>query len=142
MCGVFVVTNKALPKVDGVRCKTGSAVITTGGDLDATHVIHAVGPDYNMFDESDYGACDDLLSSAYRSTLEVARESDIKTLGVCLISAGIFRGSRSLAQVLDIAVQSAAAGAYEGLEELHLVAFTPAEVETLVGLVQESDLLR
>ena len=35
-------------RMHGARCRTGSAVVTTGGRLNATHCIHAVGPNYNM----------------------------------------------------------------------------------------------
>ena len=51
-------------------CPTGSAVLTTGGNLKADHVIHAVGPVYRgKGDEAE------LLASAYRTSLEVAEES-------------------------------------------------------------------
>ncbi len=34
--------------VDGVRCPIGEARITEAGNLDASYVIHTVGPRYNI----------------------------------------------------------------------------------------------
>src|SRR5437588_11404665 len=49
-------------------CPTGSAVISTGGDLKARYVIHAVGPVWTggMRDEAK------LLGGAFRRSLELA----------------------------------------------------------------------
>jgi O-acetyl-ADP-ribose deacetylase (regulator of RNase III) len=43
-------------------CPIGDAVITTGGNLKARHVIHAVGPVWRTGEEDEEG----LLASAYR----------------------------------------------------------------------------
>src|SRR6056300_1029100 len=45
---------------EGVRCKTGSAVITGPNDYDelnVPYVIHAVGPNYMQYDTEDEMAC-------------------------------------------------------------------------------------
>lgn len=65
-------------------CETGDAKITQGYNLLARHVIHAVGPTYQNPDASA------LLASAYRRSLEVALENDIKTIAFPAISTGIF----------------------------------------------------
>src|SRR4051812_48499820 len=46
-------------------CPTGEAVITTGGNLPATHVIHAVGPVWNGGSKNESA----LLRSAYHNSL-------------------------------------------------------------------------
>lgn len=76
-------------------CPTGSAVVTPGFGLKARWIIHAVGPIWRG------GACgeDDLLRSAYRSALERARELEVRSVALPLISTGIFGfpASRALA---------------------------------------------
>lgn len=68
------------------RCATGSAVITPGFNLPAKYVIHAVGPIWK-------GGIDgepQKLYSAYKSSLELAKENDLHSIGFPLISAGIY----------------------------------------------------
>ena len=65
---------------------TGEAVPTAGYDLKVDWVIHAVGPVYGSHD----GAEGELLASAYRRSLEVARELGVRTLAFPAISTGIY----------------------------------------------------
>lgn len=62
----------------------GGAVITTGGDLKARHVIHAVGPRMGEGDE------DRKLRDATLNSLKVADENRLKSISLPAISAGIF----------------------------------------------------
>lgn len=62
----------------------GGAVITTGGNLKARHVIHAVGPRMGEGDE------DRKLRNATLNSLRVADEHHIKSLAFPAISTGIF----------------------------------------------------
>src|SRR5690348_3680167 len=64
-------------------CPIGDAVITTGGNLKARHVIHAVGPVWRGGDEHE----PELLASAYRRSLDVATEHRLKSIS---ISTGAF----------------------------------------------------
>ena len=57
------------------RLPTGKAVITTGGDLKARHVIHTVGP---VWHDGSRGEAD-LLASAYTESLSLAVASGLKT---------------------------------------------------------------
>lgn len=68
------------------HCPTGSAVITPGFNLPAKNVIHAVGPVWHGGKKNEPG----LLYSAYKSSLEVAKENDLHSIGFPLISAGIY----------------------------------------------------
>lgn len=65
-------------------CPVGGAVITTGGNLKARHVIHAVGPRMGEGNE------DDKLRSATLNSLRVADENHLKSLAFPAISTGIF----------------------------------------------------
>ncbi len=67
-------------------CPTGQAVITTGGNLKAKHVIHAVGPIYRGGTEGEA----ELLASAYRSSLRLASAHGLKSIAFPAISAGIY----------------------------------------------------
>jgi O-acetyl-ADP-ribose deacetylase (regulator of RNase III) len=67
-------------------CPIGDAVITTGGDLKARYVIHAVGPVWSSGDEGE----PQLLASAYRRSLQVAVEHRLNSISFPSISTGAF----------------------------------------------------
>ncbi len=67
-------------------CPIGDAVITTGGNLKARHVIHAVGPVWRGGDENE----PELLASAYRRSLEVAVTNKLRSISIPSISTGAF----------------------------------------------------
>lgn len=123
---------KNLPILDdeSARCLVGSAVWTIGGDLAAKWCVHAVGPNYNSIEDTERG--DELLASAYESSMKACSELGAKTVAFSLLSAGIFRGKNPLENVLAIAIKAIAKSAYPDLDVVHLVAFTPKERSTLV----------
>lgn len=67
-------------------CPIGDAVITTGGNLQARHVIHAVGPVWRGGDEDE----SKLLASAYRRSLRVAVQNNLRSISFPSISTGAF----------------------------------------------------
>lgn len=126
----------ALPVLDHMetRCQVGDAKRTIGGDLAAKWCIHAVGPNFGVIATRSGGSLEEgdrLLRSAYLAAMKRAEEVGAETVAFCLISAGIFRGRRSLEDVVTIAVKSVEEGAYAGLREVHLCAFTRDEVTAL-----------
>ena len=66
-------------------CPTGDAAITGGGNLKATYVIHAVGPRYSRSPKDA-----ELLSSAYRKSLELCTQNKIASIAFPSISTGIY----------------------------------------------------
>jgi len=68
-------------------CDPGDAKITIGGDLPARYVIHTVGPIWRGGDRGE----DETLASAYRRSLEVARENGVKRVSFPSISTGAYR---------------------------------------------------
>ena len=66
-------------------CPTGSAVITSGGNLKAKYVINAVGPRYSGSPKDP-----DLLSGAYRRSLELCTQNKISSVAFPSISTGIY----------------------------------------------------
>jgi O-acetyl-ADP-ribose deacetylase (regulator of RNase III) len=67
-------------------CKTGEAVITTGGNLPAKYVIHTVGP---IWDGGNNGE-PELLANCYKNSLKLAVENNIKTISFPSISTGAY----------------------------------------------------
>ena len=67
-------------------CATGSAKITKGYRLKARHVIHAVGPVWRGGGAGEA----ELLASAYRTSLELARDNGVKTIAFPAISCGVY----------------------------------------------------
>ncbi len=75
------------------RVPTGGAAITSGGNLRARYVIHAVGPVWNG------GSSDEerLLESAVTNALALADNNGIRSISLPAISTGIFGYPRRLA---------------------------------------------
>jgi O-acetyl-ADP-ribose deacetylase len=135
---------RALPILEGTymdRITTGGAVLTGPGcygRLHAANVIHAVGPNYIVLDGlgNSLEDGDVLLSDAYRATMRAAAAAGIEFIGFSLLSAGIFRGPRSLEHVLRLGMEAIKECAYPGLQEVHLVAFMDEEQRVLVDLIE------
>jgi O-acetyl-ADP-ribose deacetylase (regulator of RNase III) len=67
-------------------CPTGQARLTPGFRLFARFVIHAVGPVWHGGDGNEPA----LLASAYRTSLEIAREQGLSSIAFPAISTGIY----------------------------------------------------
>jgi len=67
-------------------CPPGEAVITSGGNLKAKFVIHAVGPTWHGGNEGEQ----ELLASAYRNSLVLADSNSVETIAFPNISTGIY----------------------------------------------------
>jgi O-acetyl-ADP-ribose deacetylase (regulator of RNase III) len=79
-------------------CPPGEAVITTGADLKAKFIIHAVGPTWNGGKEDE----PQLLASAYRNSLVLAVSNSVESIAFPNISTGIFRFPKKLAAEIAI----------------------------------------
>jgi len=67
-------------------CPTGEARITGGHDLAARHVIHTVGP---VWRGGGHGEAE-LLASAYRASLALARRHRLDSIAFPAISTGVY----------------------------------------------------
>src|SRR5262245_49160124 len=67
-------------------CPTGSAVISSAGNLTAKHVIHAVGPVYSGGKRGE----SELLFGAFRRSLELAIEHDCRSIAMPALSTGAY----------------------------------------------------
>ena len=80
-------------------CATGDAKATTGGELPARWVIHAVGPVWRGGAEGE----PELLASAYRRSLEVAAELGARSVALPAISCGVYGYPAELAAPIAVA---------------------------------------
>lgn len=81
-------------------CLPGRAVITTGGNLKARYVIHAVGPIYQGGNKGEAL----LLKSVHREILKLATANHIKSIAFPAISAGAY--GYPLRDAADIALRT------------------------------------
>jgi O-acetyl-ADP-ribose deacetylase (regulator of RNase III) len=79
-----------MAELDRIRpsggCPTGQAVVTGAGSLPARWVIHAVGPVWRGGNQRE----EELLASAYRSSLRLAAERGAKVVTFPSISTGVY----------------------------------------------------
>jgi len=106
-------------------CPTGLAVATGGGDLRARWVIHAVGPVWH----GGLSHEPDLLASAYRRSLEVAREKGARSVAFPSISTGAYGYPvRKAAQVAFSTVRQYLSGPDPGVDTVRFVLFTVSDL--------------
>jgi len=67
-------------------CPTGSAVVTTAGNLPARFVFHAVGPVYRGGRHNEA----ELLACCHRTCLSMAEERDLRVVSFPAISTGVY----------------------------------------------------
>jgi len=111
-------------------CKTGDAKITKGYNLKAKHVIHTVGPVYRR----DGKQAPELLASAYRRSLEVAGEKNLKSVAFPSISTGAY--GYPLTEAAPIALKTVA-DYLKKHPDIELVRFVLFDGKTL-GVYEEA----
>jgi O-acetyl-ADP-ribose deacetylase (regulator of RNase III) len=90
-------------------------VITSGGNLKAKYVIHAVGPRYSGLAKDA-----ELLAGAYRKSLELCSQHNISSIAFPSISTGIY--GYPVEEAARIALKTAA-DFLEKHQEIKLVRF-------------------
>jgi O-acetyl-ADP-ribose deacetylase (regulator of RNase III) len=99
----------------GKGLATGQAVATTAGRLHARHVIHTVGPVWQVS-----GGDPSLLASCYRESLRLADELGARTIAFPAISTGVY--GWPMEDAARIAVETVR-GAETAVEEVRFVLF-------------------
>lgn len=112
-------------------CETGDAKLTGGYHLPARHVIHTVGP---IWQGGGHGE-EKLLRSAYRRSLEVARDHDLKSVAFPLISSGIYGYPKRNA--IQVAVSEITGFLDEAEMEVFLVIYDRRSFEISTELKEE-----
>lgn len=107
----------------------GEAVMTSGGNLKARHVIHTVGPIYRGGEEGE----SELLAKAYRSSLRLALERGIKTISFPSISTGAY--GFPIGKASEIALRAVFEFLEDngGLEEVRFVLFSDGDLRVFLG---------
>ena len=98
---------------------TGEAVITTGGQLPAKHVIHTVGPIYGRHDGDEPR----LLSLCYENSIALAASNGLETIAFPAISTGVYGYPKDEAYEVSIAAVERALETHATIIEVRLVYF-------------------
>ena len=96
---------------------TGKAVITTGGNLRAKHVIHTVGPIWQGGNKGEAA----LLESAYRESLRLAAEQKLTSVSFPSISTGAY--GYPVAEAARVAIKAVISFLREQVTSLKEVVF-------------------
>jgi O-acetyl-ADP-ribose deacetylase (regulator of RNase III) len=105
------------------RCATGSAVVTSAGALNARYVIHAVAPRYSGRQRDA-----ELLASAYRSSLLIANERQVRTIAFPSLGTGAY--GYPLTEASRIALSTVASHLHTGssLENVIFALFSAGDL--------------
>lgn len=106
-------------------CEVGTAVITTAGKLPSKYVIHTVGPVWNGGKSRE----EELLASAYRSSLQLALEHELRTIAFPNISTGIYRFPKQRAAEIATTTVREFLSTNAGIEKVVFVCFDTENLE-------------
>jgi O-acetyl-ADP-ribose deacetylase (regulator of RNase III) len=112
-------------------CPTGEAVITTGGNLPAKFVIHAVGPVWR----GGKGEEPEKLASCYKNSLRLAVENHLQSVAFPNISTGIYGYPKK--QAAEIAVKEVVdfLHAHPSAPSVYFVCFDEENFQLYLSLV-------
>lgn len=100
-------------------CKTGEAVITTGGNLKAKFVIHTVGPVWNGGQKNEA----EKLAACYENSLRLAVDNHCKTIAFPCISTGIYGYPVNEAAVISVETVARFISQNDKIEKVIFVCF-------------------
>lgn len=115
------------------RLPAGQAVITTGGNLKARHVIHTVGPVWHGGKSGE----PETLASAYRESLRLAVATGLKTVSFPSISTGVYRYPVDEAARVAMGTVADFVREDESLTEVRFVLFDSATHEAYRRALEE-----
>jgi O-acetyl-ADP-ribose deacetylase (regulator of RNase III) len=112
---------------------TGKAVITSGGNLKAKHVIHTVGPIWRGGNEGEA----ELLKEAYTNSLRLAVLNKLKTIAFPSISTGAYGYPVQKASRVAVRAIKAFLEAEDNLDEVFIVLFSEHDLKVYVEVAEE-----
>ncbi len=118
---------------------TGEAVITEGGNLPASYIIHTVGPRWQGGERNE----PDLLADAYWNSLDLARERGLRSIAFPSISTGAYRYPIQDAAAIALTIAADYLYDHEGdLDEVRFVLFSEEDLAVYEGALSnvEADL--
>jgi O-acetyl-ADP-ribose deacetylase (regulator of RNase III) len=114
---------------------TGHAVLTSGGNLKAQHVIHTVGPVWRGGSNRE----DELLASAYRNSLQLALTHGCKSIAFPSISTGVYGFPIERAARIALNNVREFVATHPGFQEVRFVVFSERDEAVYRGIFQESE---
>jgi len=106
-------------------CPTGGARLTPGFRLPARFVIHAVGPVWRGGHANEA----ELLASAYRTSMEIARQEHLVSLAFPAISTGIYGFPLELATKIAVETVREAGDRASSIGHVIFACFSPEVVQ-------------
>jgi O-acetyl-ADP-ribose deacetylase len=114
-------------------CATGQAVMTSGGNLPAKHVIHTVGPVWQGGDQDEEG----LLANAYRNSLQRAVEIGARTVAFPNISTGIYGFPKERAAKIAVREVREFLAAHPSIEKVLFVCYDAENLDLYQWLLSD-----
>ncbi|WP_432407316.1 O-acetyl-ADP-ribose deacetylase [Wukongibacter sp. M2B1] len=122
---------KAIRKKQG-SCPTGEAVITTAGNLPSSYVIHTVGPIWKGGNNNE----SKLLANAYRNSLNLAYENNIKTITFPSISTGVYNYPVKEASIIALKTVKNSLDEFD-FEEIRFILFSDKDYNIYLESIKE-----
>lgn len=113
------------------ECKTGEAVITTGGNLPAKFVIHTVGPVWHGGNSHEEA----LLYNAYINSLKLAEQHHIRSIAFPNISTGVYLFPKEKAAAIAVSSVKDFLTHNEVVEEVIFVCHDPENYQLYADLI-------
>jgi O-acetyl-ADP-ribose deacetylase (regulator of RNase III) len=115
---------------------TGKAVMTNAGNLPARYVIHTVGPIWRGGSQNEA----EQLADAYRNSLTLAREEELRTIAFPSISTGAYSYPVDLAARIALNTVVTTMRAYQhAFDEIRFVLFTVGDLEVYMAEARAFD---
>ena len=117
------------------ECKTGNAVITTGGNLPAKFVIHTVGPVW-------YGGKNneaEKLGDCYTNSLQVAVDNNCSTIAFPCISTGVYGYPAKEAAIIAVKTVSQFLRESDKIKKVVFVCFGDENFNSIAAQLNEID---
>jgi len=114
----------------------GKAVLTGGGSLPASHVIHTVGPVWHGGNREE----DKTLENAYLNSLKIAMETGLKTIAFPAVSTGIYGFPKSRAAVIVHRVLKAFLAHNNLPQTVYLVFYSTSDEKTFLDTLRTENL--
>jgi O-acetyl-ADP-ribose deacetylase (regulator of RNase III) len=114
-------------------CPTGSAVISTAGNLPVRHVIHAVGPVWRGGQSGE----PELLASAYQAACQLASQHACRSVAFPAISCGVYGYPIDLASRLALATTRSFLEQDPSVELIRFVLFSEGTYGAFASALEE-----
>ena len=115
-------------------CKTGEAVITTGGNLPAKYVIHTVGPVWNGGKKDEPAK----LASCYHNSLTLAVRNNIRSIAFPNISTGVYGYPKKEAAAVAVAAVKEFLATTDQIDTVNFVCFDEENLHLYQQLLNDT----